>query len=109
MVRRLQLLFTLILIGMIWVTVRASLDRSVFDAGEVIEDPWGLATLFDAYFGFITFYAWVAYREATALARGVWFVLIMALGNIAMAVYMLLLLRLLPSDAGPSDILLRRD
>ena len=109
MVRRLQLLFTLILIGMIWVTVRASLDRSVFDAGEVIEDPWGLATLFDAYFGFITFYAWVAYREATALARGVWFVLIMALGNIAMAVYMLLLLRRLPADAAPSDILLRRD
>jgi hypothetical protein len=105
--RRLQLLFGAILVAMIAVTVRASLDRSILDAGEVVEDPWGLATLFDAYCGFLTFYVWVAYREAGRLARGVWFVLIMTLGNIAMAAYVLRLLWRMPPDAGPRQILLR--
>jgi Protein of unknown function (DUF1475) len=105
--RRLQLLFGAILVAMIAVTVRASFDRSILDAGVVIEDPWGLATLFDAYAGFVTFYIWVAYRETSRIARCGWFVLIMTLGNIAMAAYVLLLLRRLPPDAGAARILLR--
>jgi len=105
--RRLQILFGAILVAMIAVTVRASLDRSILDAGEVVRDPWGLATLFDAYFGFLTFYVWVAYRESSGIARCGWFVLIMTLGNIAMAAYVLLLLRRLPVDAGVARILLR--
>ena len=105
--RRLQVVFAGILVLMLWVTVRASLDRSILDAGEVIADPWGLATLADAYCGFLTFYIWVAYRERTAVGRGVWFVLIMAFGNLAMALYVLLLLRRLPAEVGPREILLR--
>lgn len=103
----LQILFLAILLVMIWVTGRALLDRSVFDAGEVIADPWGLATLVDAYCGFVTFFAWVAYRETTWPRRILWLVLILGLGNIAMSIYMLLLLRRLGPDAGPREILLR--
>ena len=53
-------------------------------------DPWFRATLVDAYCGFLTFFVWVAYNEHTMWRRGLWFVLIMTLGNIAMSVYVLI-------------------
>lgn len=105
----LYVLFALILAGMLWVTTRASLDRGVFTAaGELIGDPWFLATLFDAYFGFLTFYVWVFYKEATLPARLLWFVLIMALGNFAMAFYVMRELYRLAPGQPVSAILLRR-
>jgi hypothetical protein len=105
---RLKLLFAGILLAMLWVTIRASLNRSVVTAAvELWNDPWGMATIFDAYFGFLTFFAWVWYKEASGFARGVWFLLIMGLGNIAMAVYVLReLARLKPGE--PIERLLLR-
>ena len=35
----------------------------------VCSEPWGLATMFDAYFGFLAFFLYVAWRERSALAR----------------------------------------
>ena len=70
-------------------------------------NPWLVATLFDAYFGFLWFWLWVAYKETGLVARGFWLLSILSLGNIAMAVYMLLLLRRLPAGARMSDLLLR--
>ena len=94
---------------MVAVTWRASLDRSVFTAfSEIARDPWGLATLADAYFGFLTFYCWVAYKETSWLARGLWFVAIMLFGNMAMALYVLVQLFRLPEGAGVAFLLLRR-
>jgi hypothetical protein len=85
------LLFSLILVGMLAVTTRASLDRSIFSVGsELTSDPWFLATLADAYFGFLTFYVWVAYKEHSVWRKLLWFVLIMVLGNIAISVYVLI-------------------
>ncbi|HMP74911.1 MAG TPA: DUF1475 family protein [Kiritimatiellia bacterium] len=105
----LQLIFGLIIAGMLWVTTRASLDRGVFTAaGELMGDPWFLATLFDAYFGFLTFYVWVFYKEATLAGRLIWFFLIMALGNFAMAFYVLRELHRLAPGQPVSAILLRR-
>ena len=70
-------------------------------------NPWFVATLCDAYFGFLWFWAWVAYKERTKAMRAVWLVLICALGNMAMAAYMLIQLWRLPPGAGPERILLR--
>ena len=83
-------LFAGILVLMVGMTVWASLERNVLDNGHLMRDRWFLATLADAYCGFITFYVWVAYRESSWLGRVLWFVAIMGLGNMAMAVYMLL-------------------
>jgi len=84
----LTLIFSLILLGMVWVTVVASLERNVFTAGsELMADAWFRATLADAYFGFVTFYVWVAYRERSWTGRILWLIAIMLLGNMAMAVY----------------------
>ena len=70
--------------------------------------PWFVATLFDAYFGFLWFWAWIAYKEASGAARALWLVLVLGLGNIAMAAYMLLQLRRLPAGATAEQLLLRR-
>lgn len=55
-----------------------------------MRDVWFQATLADAYFGFLSFFVWVAYREKSALARVGWFIGIMLLGNIAMSAYALI-------------------
>ncbi len=95
------LLFSAIFAAMLWVTITASLDRNVLDAaGDIWRDPWGKATLFDAYFGFLTVYLWIAWRERSVAARVVWFVLLMCLGNFAIAGYVLAaLIRLPPGES----------
>ena len=103
-------LFTLILVGMLTVTTIASMDRGIFSVGsELLSDRWFQATLADAYFGFMTFYVWVAYKEPTLLRRVIWFVLIMTLGNIAMSIYVLIqLAQMQPQDGWP-QLLLRAE
>jgi len=106
----LVVLFLGIIVTMLVVTSLASLQRPIWDsAGEFHwrSNPWSVATLFDAYFGFLTFYVWVAYKERTTAARAVWFILIMALGNMAMSAYMLLQLSKLRSGQPLESLLLR--
>ena len=105
----LTLVFATILIVMLAVTTYASLDRSVLKVGsDLTSDRWFQATLADAYFGFITFYVWVFYKERGPLFRVIWFVLIMTLGNIAMSIYVLIQLWTWDSMTGMEGILLRR-
>ena len=64
-----------------------------------------MATLYDAYFGFITFFCWLAWRERSLGIKIIWFVLIMTLGNIAMSAYCLSELFTLPKDGRLADLL----
>jgi hypothetical protein len=83
----LAVLFVLILAAMLAVTTYASLDRSIFSVrSQMTSDPWFQATLADAYFGFLTFYVWVAYKEPSVWRKLLWFVLIMTLGDVALLV-----------------------
>ncbi len=105
----LMILFTAILLSMITISVLASMQDGIFEAGgELMKDRWFVATLMDAYFGFLTFYVWVAYKETTAVGRGIWFVLIMLLGTIAMSIYMLIQLSKLPPDSDLDELVLRK-
>lgn len=107
--RALQLLFLAILVSMLAVTTWASVRISLWDAWpDYVENPWAIATLFDAYFGFVTFYVWVAWRERTTAARAVWFALIMCLGNIAMAIYVLIQIASLAPGESLSNVLQRK-
>ncbi len=96
----LKLLFSGILVAMIVVTTDASLKQSLWDSWPGLSaQPWAIATLFDAYFGFLTFFVWVAYKESSTVRSAIWFVLIMCLGNMAMAAYVLIqLFRLKPEE-----------
>ena len=104
----LKLLFAGIFVWMTVLTIRTSLAVSLWSAWDSFAaNPWAVATLYDAYFGFITFFVWVAYKETRMWARILWLVLILALGNIAMSLYVLIqLFRLKPEE--PAEAMLRR-
>lgn len=103
----LKILFSLMLISIIAVTSWASLEQNVMLGFEYLfESRWGVATLFDTYFGFITIYLWIAYKEVTWPKRILWLVLVLALGSIAFSIYLLNQLRLLKD--GPIENLLIR-
>lgn len=90
MILLLRLLFLAVLGAMLWVTSWASLQVSILQIPrEVFTHPWFIATLFDAYFGFLTFYVWLAWKEQSLGARILWFIAVMLLGNLAMALYVL--------------------
>jgi hypothetical protein len=108
----LALLFGGILAAMLVITVTASLNQPLWQWGGLTAEPdrwWTWATLADAYFGFLTFYAWVFYKERGLAARVGWFVAIMLLGNIAMATYMLVQLARLRPGEPVARLLLRRE
>ena len=65
----------------------------------VCSEPWGLATMFDAYFGFLAFWLYVAWRESRWSARAGWLVGLLLLGNFAIAGYALACLWRTPATA----------
>lgn len=94
-----------------WATVHVGIGdaiRALLAQPAAGTHPWFVATLADAYFGFLWFWAWIACKETSNVARAAWLVGVLALGNIAMAAYMLLQLRRLPPGAGADQLLLRR-
>jgi hypothetical protein len=107
----LQIVFSTILVAMIAVTAWASLRQPVWEWGGLTQAPdngWTIATLFDAYFGFITFYVWLAYKERRLGPRIGWLVAILLLGNMAMSAYVLLQLRRLPAGEPMATLLTAR-
>lgn len=110
--RFLQLLFGFIFISLLVYTTWASTRQSVLEWTGLTEGPnrwWTIATLIDAYYGFITFYVWVFIKERSALARVLWFVGIMCLGNMAMSAYVLIALARLKPGEPIAHFLLPRD
>ena len=93
----------------IWATQHVGIAaalRDLVDHPTAAFNPWFVATLFDTYFAFLWFWLWVAYRETNWALRGLWLLLICGLGNIAMALYMLLALWRLPAGGGARELLL---
>ena len=100
----------LVLAVMLYVTVSASLQQDIVSATRQLwPDPWFRATLADAYCGFLFFWLWVAWREQSVAQSILWFVLIMTLGNIAMAAYLLLQLRCWNPADGVARLLLGKE
>ena len=86
----LRLLFIVILGSMLAVTSWASSQCALFAIPrDVFTHPWFIATLFDAYWAFVTFMVWVGWKEQWSVARILWFIAVILWGNIAMSLYML--------------------
>jgi hypothetical protein len=108
MIWPLRIAFIFVLVTMLCATSWASWHCPLWQTPQsVVGHPWFIATLFDCYFGFLTFYAWVFYKQPTWPARIGWLLAILLLGNIAMSSYMLITLFRLPPDAPISQVLLR--
>ena len=99
-----------IFLAMVAVTTWASLDTNVLAGFQrLLADRWGVATLLDAYFGFLWFWLWIWYKEVSPRRSLLWLLLLFALGNLAMAAYLLIQLsRMKPGD-GIEALLVRRD
>ncbi|MBN9692643.1 MAG: DUF1475 family protein [Verrucomicrobia bacterium] len=109
MILGLRLFFSVVLVSMLAVTSWASSHVALWEIPQaVLGHPWFIATLFDAYFGFLTFWLWVAYLQPTWISRLAWLVAILLLGNIAMALYVLIRLFRLPRNASWEQLLLRK-
>ena len=94
---------------MLVMTTLTSIKMPIWDAFATFGDnPWAVATLWDAYFGFLTFYVWLAWKESKNWIRLLWFILIMALGNIAMSLYVLIQLFRLKPGQSPSTLFTER-
>jgi hypothetical protein len=94
---------------MIAVTTWSGMHENILAIPPVVlNDVWFKATLFDAYFGFLSFFIWICYREKSLALKVFLFFAIVFLGNIAMAIYALVaLFRLKPGD-GVQKLFARR-
>jgi hypothetical protein len=108
----LKILFSCIFLALLLYTGWASTRQPVLQWGGLTSGPdryWTIATLMDAYFGFLTFYVWVFFKEPRWGPRIAWFIAIMLLGNMAMSAYVLLQLLRLRPDQPVSAILATRN
>lgn len=109
MILALRVFFVIVLVSMLAVTAWASGQCALWAIPRgVAAHPWFIATLFDAYWGFLAFYCWVFYKETSLTARLGWLLGILLLGNIAVSIYALIQLFRVPLDARVEDVLLRR-
>ena len=109
MIWTLRIVFVVVLVTMLAVTTWASNIIALWRMpAEVLGHPWFIATLFDTYFAFLTFWLWVAYKQRGWGSRIAWLLSILILGNIAMATYMLVQLFKLPANAKIEELILRR-
>lgn len=105
----LKLLYGAILIIMIALLISASMQESILTIPPAVtRDPWFQATLVDCYFAFLSFFIWVCYREKSTAAKVIWFIAISTLGNIAMAIYVLIALMQIKPGEGVDTLFTRR-
>lgn len=107
----LRVLFGFIFVSLLAFTSFASTQQPVFEWQGLVRAPdhwWTIATLMDAYYGFMTFYVWVFWKEQRWMPRLLWFIAIMALGNMAISAYVLRELARLAPDEPVATLLTAR-
>ena len=62
----------------------------IADARHIVEVPWGLVTAIDVYVGLFLFASWILWRERGRWQGLLWITLLLTLGNIATAAYVLM-------------------
>ena len=69
------------------------------DFEELLENPWGIVSLFDVYVGFFFFIGWIVYRESCPGIILAWSVAILLGGNLVSGIYALIALLRSKGDA----------
>lgn len=109
MIYALKIIFSALLIWMIYIVVSTSLESNLFTEWDFLGSiPWMRATLWDFYTNALIIYLWIAYKESGILLKIVWLLLMFFLGSIASCAYVLIeLFRLQPGE-GISDLIKKR-
>jgi len=69
------------------------------DGGELVENPWGIVSLFDVYVGFFFFIGWIWYRDCCLTGKLFWSVAILLGGNVVAGIYAIIALYKSKGDA----------
>jgi hypothetical protein len=69
------------------------------DGGDLIDNPWGIVSLFDVYVGFFFFIGWIVYRESCPGFILAWSVAILLGGNVVAGIYAIIALYKSEGDA----------
>ena len=69
------------------------------DGGELLDNPWGIVSLFDVYVGFFFFIGWIVYRESCLGIILFWSVAILLGGNVVSGLYAVITLVRSKGDA----------
>ena len=69
------------------------------DGGELMDNPWGIVSLFDVYVGFFFFIGWIVYRESCPGTILGWSVGILLGGNVVAGIYAIIALYKSSGDA----------
>jgi len=92
----------------VYVVISTSLESNLFKEWDFLASiPWMRATLWDFYALILVLLLWVYYKESSIVLKGVWTVLFVGLGSIAVTAYVLLQLFRLKKGEGLDRVLLR--
>lgn len=69
------------------------------DGGKLIDNPWGIVSLFDVYVGFFFFIGWIWYRECCPGMTLAWAIAICVGGNVIAGIYAIIALYKSEGDA----------
>lgn len=110
MITTLKVIFSTLLIWMIYIVVSTSLQSSLFKEWNFLGSiPWMRATLWDFYANIFIITLWMFYKEKFTLLKIVWLILFVCLGSIATCFYVLIHLFKLKSNEGVKELVGNRN
>ncbi len=109
MIFTLRVFFLLVAATMLLLTGWAGSQVSLWSIPDpVLRHPWFIATLADAGFAFLAFYAWAAWKEGGLVTRALWLLATLSLGSMAIAAYFLRELFSVPRERALDAVFTRR-
>jgi len=106
MIYFLRILFSVLLIWIVYTIIATSLESNLFDELEyLISIPWMRATLIDFYINELIIFLWVCFKESSLLKKIVWAILFFCLGSAATTFYILIILFKADVKSSPKELL----
>ena len=94
----------------IYTVVSTSIESNLFTEWDYLAGiPWMRATLWDFYALILVLLLWVYYKESSVVLKGIWTVLFVSLGSIAVTGYVLIQLFKLKPGQGLEKVLAKND
>jgi hypothetical protein len=101
-------LLTVVCAWVIYIVISTSFESNLFKEWDFLASiPWMRATLWDFYALILVLLLWVYYKESNIVVKGLWTVLFVCLGSIAVTGYVLIQLFKLKPGAGLEKVFQR--
>jgi H+/Cl- antiporter ClcA len=106
MITALKVIFSALLIWVIYVVISTSLESSLIEQWSFLGSiPWMRATLWDFYANIFIITLWMFYKEKSIFPKIVWVILFVCLGSIATCSYILIKLFKLKQGDGVKELI----